>query len=102
MRRAQDKGIDVQGPFSADSIIEETRRSGACAIVSMYHDQVLPALKALSFGKVVNVTLGLPVTRVSVDHGTAYDCARSTTPAHAGSMLLAIERAVRLAPFVSL
>jgi 4-hydroxythreonine-4-phosphate dehydrogenase len=70
------------------------------AIVAMYHDQGLPVLKAASFGRGVNVTLGLPFTRTSVDHGTALDLAADAARARTadpGSLLAAIELAIELA-----
>lgn len=91
--RAQ--GIDVRGPVPADTAF--TPSSGAAdAVLGMYHDQVLPVLKYAGFGKAVNVTLGLPIVRTSVDHGTALDIAGTGT-ADAGSMLAAIELAAELA-----
>ena len=93
-------GIDISGPLPADTIfVPETAQRFDC-IVAMYHDQGLPALKAVSFGHGVNVTLGLPIVRTSVDHGTALDlaadgaAARSADP---GSMFCAMELAIELA-----
>jgi 4-hydroxythreonine-4-phosphate dehydrogenase len=91
--RAQ--GIDVRGPVPADTAF--TPAAGAAdAVLGMYHDQVLPVLKYAGFGKAVNVTLGLPIVRTSVDHGTALDVA-GTGKADAGSLLAAIELAAELA-----
>ena len=89
------QGIDVRGPVPADTAF--TPAAGAADVVlGMYHDQVLPVLKYAGFGKAVNVTLGLPIVRTSVDHGTALDIA-GTGKADAGSLLAAIELAARLA-----
>ena len=91
--RAQ--GIHVRGPVPADTAF--TPAAGAADVVlGMYHDQVLPVLKYAGFGKAVNVTLGLPIVRTSVDHGTALDIA-GTGKADAGSLLAAVELAMRLA-----
>ncbi len=91
--RAQ--GFDVRGPVPADTAF--TPAAGpADAVLGMYHDQVLPVLKYAGFGKAVNVTLGLPIVRTSVDHGTALDIA-GTGKADAGSLLAAVELAAALA-----
>ncbi|HET6629694.1 MAG TPA: 4-hydroxythreonine-4-phosphate dehydrogenase PdxA [Woeseiaceae bacterium] len=91
--RAQ--GFDVRGPVPADTAFTPAAGS-ADAVLGMYHDQVLPVLKYAGFGKAVNVTLGLPIVRTSVDHGTALDIA-GTGKADAGSLLAAIELAAVLA-----
>jgi len=70
--------------------------TGADAILAMYHDQGLPVLKHAGFGRAVNITLGLPIIRTSVDHGTALDLA-GTGQAEAGSLLEAIAQARRMA-----
>lgn len=89
------QGFDVRGPVPADTAF--TPAAGpADAVLGMYHDQVLPVLKYAGFGKAVNVTLGLPIVRTSVDHGTALDIA-GTGKADAGSLLAAIELAAELA-----
>lgn len=69
----QHEGYDANGPISADSVFTQTKYD---AVLSMYHDQALPVLKAIDFYKTVNITLGLPFLRVSVDHGTAEDIAK--------------------------
>ena len=69
----QHEGYDANGPISADTVFTETKYD---AVLSMYHDQALPVLKAIDFYKTVNITLGLPFLRVSVDHGTAEDIAK--------------------------
>ena len=93
---ARRQGMDVDGPWPADSLFVPARASQFDAIVAMYHDQGLAPLKYASFGHGVNVTLGLPLVRTSVDHGTALDLAGTGT-ADPGSMLEAIELAARLA-----
>jgi 4-hydroxythreonine-4-phosphate dehydrogenase len=90
----QASGINVRGPLPADTAF--TPAAGhADAIVAMYHDQGLPVLKYAGFGHAVNVTLGLPIIRTSVDHGTALDIAGSGRADH-GSMQAAVELACRL------
>lgn len=87
--------IDVIGPLPADTIFTEKYLEQADAILAMYHDQALPVVKYLGFGHAVNVTLGLPMIRTSVDHGTALDIA-STGQADAGSLEAALRWAVEL------
>ncbi len=90
----QARGLDVRGPLPADTAF--TPNAGpADAILAMYHDQGLPVLKYAGFGRAVNVTLGLPIVRTSVDHGTALDIA-GTGNADPGSMLAAVELAATL------
>ncbi len=72
---ARSLGVDLEGPFPADSFFDCSRRSAFDAIISMYHDQGLIPMKMLDFREAVNFTLGLPFIRTSVDHGTAYDIA---------------------------
>ena len=97
---ARARGIDAEGPLPADTLFVPTHARAFDAILAMYHDQGLPVLKAASFGHGVNVTLGLPFVRTSVDHGTALDlagdAARAAT-ADAGSLWTAIELAIALA-----
>jgi 4-hydroxythreonine-4-phosphate dehydrogenase len=88
-------GIDAKGPLPADTLFVPERLSEADAVLAMYHDQGLPVLKYASFGKGVNVTLGLPFIRTSVDHGTALDIA-GTGRADAGSLEEALKLAVEL------
>lgn len=92
----QQEGVDVSGPHPADTIFANHRLSQFDVILSMYHDQGLPVIKHGAFGEIVNVTLGLPIIRTSVDHGTAYDIAGSGD-ADAGSLLHAITLASQLA-----
>ena len=91
----QRSGSAVTGPLPADTAFTIAVRTHYDAIVCMYHDQGLPALKALGFGHAVNITLGLPFIRTSVDHGTALDKA-GTGQADASSLRAAIELALRL------
>lgn len=89
------KGINVRGPVPADTAF--TPAAGhADAVLAMYHDQGLPVVKYAGFGHAVNVTLGLPIIRTSVDHGTAFDIA-GKGQADPGSLLAAVELAVALA-----
>jgi 4-hydroxythreonine-4-phosphate dehydrogenase len=88
-------GIDVAGPFPADTLFVRASRCEFDVVIACYHDQGLIPVKLLSFGTSVNVTLGLPIIRTSVDHGTAFDIARQGK-ADAGSMVEAILLAARL------
>ncbi|MBE3072472.1 MAG: 4-hydroxythreonine-4-phosphate dehydrogenase PdxA [Acidobacteria bacterium] len=89
------RGIDVRGPFPADTVFVRAARGEFDAVVACYHDQGLIPVKLLAFGKAVNVTLGLPIIRTSVDHGTAFDIAGKGI-ADAGSMIEAVLLAARL------
>ncbi|MSM39693.1 MAG: 4-hydroxythreonine-4-phosphate dehydrogenase PdxA [Geobacter sp.] len=93
---ARSEGIEVQGPLSADTLFHFAIDGGYDAVVCMYHDQGLIPLKLVHFDDGVNVTLGLPIIRTSVDHGTAYDLAGSGT-ASATSMTAAIRMAASMA-----
>jgi 4-hydroxythreonine-4-phosphate dehydrogenase len=88
--------MNVQGPFSADTIFLRASRGEFDAVVSCYHDQAMIPVKCLSFGEAVNVTLGLPFIRTSVDHGTAFDIAGKGVAEHS-SMVAAIKLAADLA-----
>jgi 4-hydroxythreonine-4-phosphate dehydrogenase len=90
------RGIDVMGPFPADTVFVRARGGEFDAVVACYHDQGLIPVKLLAFGKAVNVTLGLPIVRTSVDHGTAFDIAGKGV-ADAESMVAAVLLAARLA-----
>jgi len=90
------EGINIIGPLPADTIFQEKYLKDADAILSMYHDQGLPVLKYKGFGSSVNITLGLPFIRTSVDHGTALDLA-GTNKADVGSLLEAMRTAINLA-----
>jgi 4-hydroxythreonine-4-phosphate dehydrogenase len=96
LRVLRAEGLDVRGPVPADTAFTPQFLSTADAIVAMYHDQGLPVIKHAGFGHAVNVTLGLPILRTSVDHGTALSLAR-TGKADAGSLRAALALAVDLA-----
>lgn len=89
-------GVDVSGPYSPDTIFLRAFEGEFDAVVACYHDQATIAVKCLSFGKAVNVTLGLPIIRTSVDHGTAFEIA-GKNKADCGSMKVAISLAAELA-----
>ena len=91
----RDRGIDVSGPFSPDTIFLRGHRGEFDGVIACYHDQATIAVKSLSFGESVNVTLGLPLIRTSVDHGTAFDIAGKGV-ADASSMAAAIRLAIEL------
>jgi 4-hydroxythreonine-4-phosphate dehydrogenase len=101
IERARTAGMLVDGPIPADTVFVPRALSNYDVVLAMYHDQGLPVLKHLGFGHAVNITLGLPIVRTSVDHGTALDLA-GTGRADAGSLIvatqLAIEFAARKAP----
>jgi len=90
------EGMQLIGALPADTLFAKHHLSTADAVLAMYHDQGLPVLKHASFGEGVNVTLGLPIIRTSVDHGTALDLAGKGN-IEIGSMLAAIELAIMLA-----
>lgn len=90
------EGMHLTGPLPADTLFNPARLAQADCVLAMYHDQGLPVLKYASFGEGVNVTLGLPIIRTSVDHGTALDLA-GTGKAHAGSLAAAIALAAHMA-----
>lgn len=93
-------GLDLVGPLPADTVFVAARTREFDCIVAMYHDQGLPVLKHASFGHSVNVTLGLPIVRTSVDHGTALDLAADYATARAadpGSLFAAVRLAIELA-----
>jgi 4-hydroxythreonine-4-phosphate dehydrogenase len=94
--RAQARGIDASGPWPADTLFTPRQMARFDVALAMFHDQGLPVLKYAGFGNAVNVTLGLPVVRTSVDHGTALDLAGSGQ-ADAGSLLAALRLAAQLA-----
>ncbi|MCI0362712.1 MAG: 4-hydroxythreonine-4-phosphate dehydrogenase PdxA, partial [Phycisphaerales bacterium] len=96
IRVARESGIDVHGPFAADTIFVRAAAGDYDLVVAMYHDQGLIPLKLLGWDKAVNWTLGLPIIRTSPDHGTAFDIAGKNV-ASAGSMRAAIELAAQLA-----
>jgi 4-hydroxythreonine-4-phosphate dehydrogenase len=88
-------GINVRGPFSADTVFLRASRGEFDAVVACYHDQAMIPVKCLSFGEAVNITLGLPFIRTSVDHGTAFDIAGKGIAEHS-SMVEAIKLAAEL------
>jgi 4-hydroxythreonine-4-phosphate dehydrogenase len=90
------EGMDLVGPLPADTLFQPKYLDNADAVLAMYHDQGLPVLKYKGFGRSVNISLGLPLIRTSVDHGTALDLAGSGK-ADAGSMLHALDQAIFLA-----
>lgn len=94
-RLRDEKAMDLIGPLPADTIFNQKYLDDADAILGMYHDQVLPVLKYKGFGRSVNITLGLPFIRTSVDHGTALDLA-GTGQADTGSFRTALAHAIEL------
>ena len=93
---AQSTGIVIDGPFPADTIFVRASRGEFDCVIACYHDQGLIPVKMAAFGRAVNVTLGLPIVRTSVDHGTAFDIAGQNR-ADASSMVEAVLLAARLA-----
>ncbi|AMO57667.1 4-hydroxythreonine-4-phosphate dehydrogenase [Endozoicomonas montiporae] len=89
------EGMNLKGPLPADTLFNPNYLASADAVLAMYHDQGLPVLKYKGFGKAVNITLGLPVVRTSVDHGTALDLA-GTGQASPDSLLTAIDYAMQM------
>ncbi len=96
IERARQAGIDASGPAPADTAFTPRSLVESDLVLTMYHDQGLPVIKYAGFGHAVNVTLGLPIIRTSVDHGTALTLA-GTGQADPGSMMAAIEHAIALA-----
>lgn len=94
---ARGLGINVTGPIPGDTVFVRAARGEFDAVVACYHDQGLIPVKLIAFGRAVNVTLGLPIVRTSVDHGTAFDIAGQGV-ADEGSLVEAILLAARLAP----
>jgi 4-hydroxythreonine-4-phosphate dehydrogenase len=92
LRQLKGSGVNVSGPYPADTIFTPKQLQSVDAVLAMYHDQGLPTLKYIGFGNAVNTTLGLPIVRTSVDHGTALDLA-GTGKSDAGSLLAAVELA---------
>ena len=89
------QGLNLEGPLPADTLFTEKYLATADAVLAMYHDQGLPVLKHMGFGQAVNVTLGLPIIRTSVDHGTALDLA-GTGQADSGSLKFALQTALTM------
>jgi len=97
VQAAQNSGMAVSGPYPADTLFQPKYLESADCVLAMYHDQGLPVLKHASFGRGVNITLGLPLIRTSVDHGTALDlAARGLGLADDGSMQEAIHVAAQM------
>jgi 4-hydroxythreonine-4-phosphate dehydrogenase len=94
----QKEGLRLIGPLPADTLFTPRHLDNADAVLSMFHDQGLPVLKYKGFGAAVNVTLGLPIVRTSVDHGTALDLA-GTGKADLGSLIYAVETACLMATY---
>ncbi|HEB87295.1 MAG TPA: 4-hydroxythreonine-4-phosphate dehydrogenase PdxA [Gammaproteobacteria bacterium] len=90
------EGFNLHGPLPADTVFTPPKLEQADAVLAMYHDQGLPVLKYRGFGRAVNITLGLPIIRTSVDHGTALDLAGSGQ-GHTGSLKMAIDTALQMA-----
>ena len=96
LSRLSAEGMALKGPLPADTLFTPPQLAGCDAVLAMYHDQGLPVLKHAGFGRAVNITLGLPIIRTSVDHGTAFDRAGEGR-ANEESLLEAIETASRMA-----
>jgi 4-hydroxythreonine-4-phosphate dehydrogenase len=96
LERLQLEGMRLTGPLPADTLFTPHYLEQADAVLAMYHDQGLPVLKHLGFGRAVNITLGLPIIRTSVDHGTALDLA-GTGNANQGSLNVALDTALKMA-----
>jgi 4-hydroxythreonine-4-phosphate dehydrogenase len=90
------RGLDVRGPFPADTLFNRAMKGEFDAVIACYHDQGLIPIKLVAFGRAVNVTLGLPIIRTSVDHGTAFDIAGRGV-ADPSSLIEAVRLAARLA-----
>jgi len=100
LQQLREQGLDLIGPMPADTLFVPKHLQHADAVLAMYHDQGLPVLKHAGFGRAVNITLGLPIIRTSVDHGTALDLA-GTAAIDTGSMAAAIESAIQQSHAVS-
>ena len=96
VNQMRERGLDVSGPFPADTIFVPRLMTGYDAVLAMYHDQGLPVIKHAHFDQAVNVTLGLPIIRTSVDHGTALDLA-GTGHADVASLAAAVRMATTMA-----
>jgi 4-hydroxythreonine-4-phosphate dehydrogenase len=96
LEKLRAEGLRLTGPLPADTLFVPDRLSGADCVLAMYHDQGLPVLKYASFGRGINITLGLPMIRTSVDHGTAIELA-GTGRAEPDSLIEAVEAAIEMA-----
>ncbi len=94
--RLRREGMSLEGPIPADTLFTPSRLADCDCALAMYHDQGLPVLKYASFGKGINITLGLPIIRTSVDHGTALELA-GTGEADSGSLVAAVRAAITMA-----
>ena len=92
LMQLRQEGSKLTGPLAADTLFNSTNLQQADCVLAMYHDQGLPVLKYAGFGTAVNITLGLPIIRTSVDHGTALTLA-GTGKASANSLLKAVQQA---------
>jgi 4-phospho-D-threonate 3-dehydrogenase / 4-phospho-D-erythronate 3-dehydrogenase len=95
VEEARKSGLSVEGPFPADTVFYHAINGRFDAVVAMYHDQGLIPLKLLHFSDAVNLTLGLPIVRTSVDHGTAYDIAGKGI-ADPSSLIAAVKMAAKI------
>lgn len=95
LNQLRQTGMDLQGPLPADTVFTQRYLQTADAVLAMYHDQGLPVLKQMGFGQAVNITLGLPIIRTSVDHGTALELA-GTGRADPGSLQFALKTALEM------
>lgn len=95
LERLRNEGVELIGPLPADTLFTPKHLDQADAVLAMYHDQGLPVLKHKGFGNAVNITLGMPIIRTSVDHGTALDLA-GTGQANPGSLQVAIDTAIQM------
>lgn len=95
LNKLRQQGMDLIGPLPADTLFTPNKLTNTDAVLAMYHDQGLPVLKHMGFGRAVNVTLGLPIIRTSVDHGTALELAGSGK-ADSGSLDIAIGTAITM------
>jgi 4-hydroxy-L-threonine phosphate dehydrogenase PdxA len=96
VRQGRAAGVDISGPWPGDTVFARAVAGEFDVVIACYHDQGLIPVKLIAFGEAVNVTLGLPIIRTSVDHGTAFDIAGKGV-ADAGSMIQAVMLAARLA-----
>ncbi len=96
LERLRREGMDLAGPLPADTLFTPDHLQQADAVLAMYHDQGLPVLKHMGFGRAVNVTLGLPIIRTSVDHGTALELA-GKEGINCGSLEVALNTAIQMA-----
>jgi 4-hydroxythreonine-4-phosphate dehydrogenase len=93
--KLRSQGMNLIGPLPADTLFTDKHLQTADAVLAMYHDQGLPVLKFKGFGNAANITLGMPIIRTSVDHGTALDLAGTGT-ANQGSLATAIDYAISM------